>query len=763
MSSTNYPEQDAVGGDDLPTYDDLAERHGANSRFGRWRSWIEKRAAERYAETPPEEFERRRQRGWGDARELPPPPPLVQLQPPTPLIDQYPIPPISTTSSSHPRLSVQTLLKDLPEPPVEPFPEEYSSVDSHPLVAQRLSPTHLCLNQFGSRFLPHATAPIRTLLPLLGDQLLLIGHDEGLSVLNLFPQDWGEEGLVSRGPADAQAHPIWTGEGVFQLSILEVEDTGETIPRGVVLALVGQEVENSKDDNNRTLRMYNLASLVSLAKWAIANKGSRPLDLRRPSHWSPQQPTHRKNRASGSFARGIKSLISDSQQQSEPSSSYHNLLPSPNGLHPNSPDGSRSSLSRTDTDSGWDMVDDLPIRWAADFVPLATPGSRLSNVSVISFDMWRDIKQFRGNTLLAVATKSSVLLYESPKGERAFRFLKDFYTPVPPRSILFVNQNAQDAMSRSPSDAGSLAFKRSSYVPYLPSPSSKHGNRHASTVARPVNYGQQLSLFVVFEKKAGLIRLVDSAVGEVELYEDPFIGHQHSRELTLSSPLQSTSSLGSHHGRRSRASADGFAFIKESKGHWITPAQEELPVDPVRSGVTRSVYFLTRGTQTHVLPCPLPSNIQTVPPIKVVFWNSPPTGLSSRIVRPDDADGQAYLQLIASGEDGLEVQEMSLTSLLNNGKGKGPAEEPRRSETDFGGDTGLLCQGGHWDRPFDSPLSRSYSATSSVSYNSLETEEVADRLQREQGLYGWQRKGLADWRVFWVGGSGRGSDDGHQS
>ena len=67
-SDERFPEQDTEGGDNLPTYDDLAERHGANSRyvrrgrllplqhsshactgtrFGRWRSWIEKRCASR--------------------------------------------------------------------------------------------------------------------------------------------------------------------------------------------------------------------------------------------------------------------------------------------------------------------------------------------------------------------------------------------------------------------------------------------------------------------------------------------------------------------------------------------------------------------------------------------------------------------------------------------------------------------------------------------------------------------------------------------
>lgn len=57
------------------------------------------------------------------------------------------------------------------------------------------------------------------------------------------------------------------------MSILEHESTGEGTPQGVILALVGQEAERSKDQEPlRTLRMYNLASLISLAKWTVAQK-----------------------------------------------------------------------------------------------------------------------------------------------------------------------------------------------------------------------------------------------------------------------------------------------------------------------------------------------------------------------------------------------------------------------------------------------------------------------------------------------------------
>ncbi len=60
---------------------------------------------------------------------------------------------------------------------------------------------------------------------------------------------------------------------VHQMTILESESTGEGTPQGVVLALVSSEGDTSKDQENpRTLRMYNLASLVSLAKWATTQK-----------------------------------------------------------------------------------------------------------------------------------------------------------------------------------------------------------------------------------------------------------------------------------------------------------------------------------------------------------------------------------------------------------------------------------------------------------------------------------------------------------
>lgn len=90
-----------------------------------------------------------------------------------------------------------------PSPPLPPLPP----------VSQKLGATHLKLHQFGSRFLPHTKSPIHCLLPILSDRLLLIGHDDGLSVLDMYPQECSESGDITlKGPDEAQARLVWQGE-----------------------------------------------------------------------------------------------------------------------------------------------------------------------------------------------------------------------------------------------------------------------------------------------------------------------------------------------------------------------------------------------------------------------------------------------------------------------------------------------------------------------------------------------------------------------
>ena len=55
------------------------------------------------------------------------------------------------------------------------------------------------------------------------------------------------------------------------MTILESESTGEGTPQGVVLALVSAE-DTSSSESMRVLRMYNLGSLISLAKYYATQK-----------------------------------------------------------------------------------------------------------------------------------------------------------------------------------------------------------------------------------------------------------------------------------------------------------------------------------------------------------------------------------------------------------------------------------------------------------------------------------------------------------
>lgn len=793
--AANILEQDVGGGegDNLPTYENLAEAHGPNSRFGRWKSWVEKRAAERYADITPDELERRRQRGWGEGTADVA---LPQDAPST-----------SRPSSLAPPLQLRTgfdLDRDLPSPPIQPDGIlEYDP--SHPVVGESLRPAHLGLHQLGSRFLPHTTSPIRALLPLLGDRLLLIGHDDGLSVLNMFPQEWTDAGLQTRGPGEASAHPIWTGEGVFQMTLLEVEDIGESTPQGVALFLVGCDPENGKEQESmRILRMYNLASLISLAKWAISRKGAAPLNLHRPPGWHPHRSTTKKNRASNNLAKGLKSLVFDPPQEPEPQASYQSVLQASPGSSRRAksmrpiPERSSSSL-----DSGWDVVDDLPLRWATDYVPLAVPGSRLMNASIFTYALWRNDNQPRSSTLLAVGIKSAVLLYESPKGERAFRFIKEFYTPLHPRGIMFVHQSLQDSLSRSVSDATGVLRTPS---PQTHGRGSRHSMRQRPSSFATTALNPQLSLFVVFEKKVGIIRIVNSAVGEVAFFEETTtLTARDSLTTSPTSPPSSStstlapSSMASLPGRRSRTSLDGFGLAKDSnRGAWTLPAKLDLP-DPNSASTTstlvdgwddepqlKSIYLVTRGKQSFALRCPLPASMHATVPLLTFHWRTPPSFIIPRVVdieyggsggeRRSISEYSAMssttlvvpqrcrmLQLTAFNEDGLEIQEIILSSLFRKERSLRVVEEgvPVVSSEVVLGETGFLTRGGHWDRPYDAPvdLSRSYSVRSGVSLNTMATEEVVSRLESNQGTYGWQRRGLEDWRVFWIGGMGETDDD----
>lgn len=115
----------------------------------------------------------------------------------------------------------------------------------------------------------------------MSDRFLLVGSTDGLSVVDVLPglhPRKGDQalsmnpGMATQPLADAVAIPIWTGEAVYQLDLLEdvTSDVNPDSPQGVVLALVGP----SDDECNKSIRMYNLASLASLVRW-YCNQGVR--------------------------------------------------------------------------------------------------------------------------------------------------------------------------------------------------------------------------------------------------------------------------------------------------------------------------------------------------------------------------------------------------------------------------------------------------------------------------------------------------------
>jgi len=194
-----------------------------------------------------------------------------------------------------------------------------------------------------------------------------------------------------------------------------------------------------------------------------------------------------------------------------------------------------------------------------------------------------------------------------------------------------------------------------------------------------------------------------------------------------------------------------------NKGQWVLPTRTDLPA--VMTGpqlsLPRTVYFLTRGKLTHVLPSPLPANISNTPLLSLT-WDLAPSSVTPRVCYPPEDGAPPFLQLVALGEDGLEVQEVSL-SFLNKGKRKGRAEEPVRASLDIS--AGFLCTGGLWHRPgYPVQLTRSSSVRSDMSrtsFGSLDSDDLITKLQIEHGIYAWCQKDVRDWRVFWVGGTGR--------
>ena len=277
-----------------------------------------------------------------------------------------------------------------------------------------------------------------------------------------------------------------------------------------------------------------------------------------------------------------------------------------------------------------------------------------------------------------------------------------------------------------------------------PHPFHSHSRSNSGSTLGGVTPGAHLSLFVVHDKKASWIRLADSAVGEVELGADG--GPQLPGLLYSRDTFSLTMSTASVQRQRSRSPFD----IRGSTAKWIVPVRCELPV-PGQTGLTQPVHILTCGKRTHVVPCPLPSQTSTVPHLHAVFWKSHPKFVSPRVILSENDHEQPLLQLVAFGENGIEVQEMGVSFMSIKGKGQAFPHELIHAEKDFGGDAGFLSPGGNWDRLEQGPTPSAASAFSTDS--DMDMTNILERLKKEEGIYGWYRKGLQDWRIFWVGGN----------
>ena len=258
-------------------------------------------------------------------------------------------------------------------------------------------------------------------------------------------------------------------------------------------------------------------------------------------------------------------------------------------------------------------------------------------------------------------------------------------------------------------------------------------------------YGPQLSLFVVFEKKAGLIRIGDSAVDEIEMYDD---GTQPP-VLPISEKSPSL--------RRSLQAFDAFGFGHNHKGAWLPLCSLAVPTGAfARDGtpITRPIILISRGRQTHIHPSPLPVPLAWSAPLRSLWWNQPPSHVTARVC--SSVDRPPFLQVIAYG-DGVEVVELDFSFLASRtglgGKGKGraaPVEPTVKAYAPAFDHSRFACRGGEWHL-LDTTHGRPEVRRSMQNVDGLDTRELVERVKMDEGFYGCYMKDVEDYRVFWMG------------
>ncbi|KAG6844526.1 hypothetical protein H0H87_006182 [Tephrocybe sp. NHM501043] len=371
------------------------------------------------------------------ARNLPPPPDSSSISSTLltfPALEPSLAPSLGSPSLASLNFSTESLITEPPLEIISPrSPTTHRPLPPLPFNNRILTPTHLKVNEFGSRFLPHATSPIRCLLALDSGRLLLIGHDDGLSVIDTFPHEISEDGtMMINGPDEAHARTIWHGQSVLQLSFLEAGECGDDgIPQGAVLALVGPSAGTKAGGWDRSIRIYNLTSLTNLAKWAVDQKGKSPLNL----GGFPGQISRHSHSRHVTLPRSLKSLIGH-EAEAQSGASY-DLLLSPVSAARKLTFPPQSTLDADECNPEWDMVDEtFQLRWTKDFVSLA---SNISSLHVVSYALWGDGAM--GGSLLAVATKNSIFLYESPATKRHFQVVKVRDQPTQATQLKLLKSN----------------------------------------------------------------------------------------------------------------------------------------------------------------------------------------------------------------------------------------------------------------------------------------------------------------------------------
>ncbi|KZT60170.1 hypothetical protein CALCODRAFT_492751 [Calocera cornea HHB12733] len=714
----------------LPTYQELQQAAPPNSRFGRWRGWIDKRAAERFADMSPEERRARQERlGWGE----------TIVDSPTDVNSQQssiPVAPVPSSSSSSAILQ--------PSPELQPPP----SYPSPTRLGDPLPPTQAALYSFGSRFLSHSADSICCLLPIVRDRFLLIGTTEGLSVLDVLPRLHGDETLgMSTGLDGAKSRELWTGCGFLQCALLEdASDLMVQNPdQGIVLALVTTSHYDAtgRSETVRHLRMYKLASLVSLVKWTVTQKDFAPMNLGKSASWDTTPTRKQRNRLSkmiNLLAEGPDHVPPRSPSPQPPSRSQ-SLRGQP-----------RPAPPAAGTSSSWDTIEDLPLRWATDFEPFHHP--KVANTNILFFELWRSNENGNyGRTMLAVGTSKSIVLFEAPRGERAFTFVKDYYTPHPARSAKFIYQAVPETrVNNTQHQHHAHSLSSHSRESLLSDPGSPKMGR----IRRISQPGQaqtpQLSLFITFEKKAVVVRLSDAAVGEVDVYGDS----------TAGADISPTHSFSSSHG--AKLHKHSWDSAREAKSMWAPLVQLYLPIpasphNPYAAH-ERLYYLITRGKHTYAYLTPLPIPVSLASASYVHTWTAPPNQIAGRVIA--GRDGAASLQLIGFG-DGVEIEEILVADIIAGhkdrslgraaGKVRSDPAEPRRAFAHEGFSAGYLCSGGEWDKMGAlGNMWRASFARAPFMQRAM-SEESVEEISRvsDAGVYAWIQKDLEDYRVFWLG------------